>query len=116
MEESWKERFDRQYEPLGEDEYNSSWKFGAPSPLSLKAFIQEEIALVVRGERAKIRKCMFQIQEYPQKVFHLYGGKLPWVIFDGKADEKEKMAIYEAAFRDFTGLLNKFLDTPTEGE
>lgn len=66
-------------------------------------------AKAVEGEKNKIRKAITLIQEYPQEVFHMYEGKLPWVIFEGRADEREKRAIYEAAFRDFTGLLKKLL-------
>lgn len=36
---SWEKSFDENYEPLGNDEYDTRWKFGAPSPLSLKRFI-----------------------------------------------------------------------------
>ena len=39
----WEMEFDRNYEPLGDDEYNTRWKYGAPSPLSLKRFISSVI-------------------------------------------------------------------------
>lgn len=71
-------------------------------------------AKAVEGEKNKIRKAITLIQEYPQEVFHMYEGKLPWVIFEGRADEREKRAIYEAAFRDFTGLLKRFLEPHTD--
>lgn len=48
-----------------------------------------------------------EVEDYPRKIFELYEGKLPFVIFKGKADEAEKMTIYTQAFKDVLSLLSQ---------
>jgi len=50
------------------------------------------------------------IIEFHKKQLKLYKGKLPFMAFPGKADEKEKITIYEQALRDIIGLLRSKKD------
>ena len=46
-----------------------------------------------------------EMREYPKKLFELYNGKMPWVIFQGKADEEEKFTLYKLGFEDAMKIL-----------
>ena len=64
----------------------------------------EKIAQARADER---REIVEKIENYPKIVLELHGGKIPWVVFQGKADEAEKFAIYEMAFRDVLNLIKE---------
>ena len=72
----------------------------APRPKSeVRRRINELLAL----QLARIREGT---KEHLNKQLSLFGGKLPFVIFGGKADEEEKIAIYRQALNDFLALLD----------
>ena len=47
--------FDEQYSPIIKDESNSSWKYGAPSPNSMKIFLSSSITQAIAEERERVR-------------------------------------------------------------
>jgi len=70
--------------------------------LPQKAFLTESIAQAIAEEKARVRGVM---KEYPNKLFELNNGKMPWVIFQGKADEEEKFTLYKLGFEDAVKIL-----------
>ena len=50
-----------------------------------------------------------ELTEILSKQLAIYGGKLPFHIFNGKADENEKITIYEQALKDVTPIFRKSL-------
>lgn len=48
-----------------------------------------------------------EISEYRGHQIMLYGDKLPFVVFGGKADEVEKNTIYDQAFKDIISRLSE---------
>ena len=53
-----------------------------------------------------IKDALEKMREYPKKMYELNNGKLPWVVFGGKADEEEKFAIYKLGFEDAIKILS----------
>jgi hypothetical protein len=49
------------------------------------------------------------IEDY-KAMLKLYGGKLPFVVFPGKADEEEKVAIYWQAINDFNQTIQEVIN------
>lgn len=73
------------------------------SILSVKSHIFNQIIIpLLEGVRA-------EFAEYTEKQLKLYDGKLPFVVWEGKADEKEKITIYEQAMKDTAEILSTLL-------
>lgn len=69
------------------------------------SFIQSEIDLAKEEERKEIVEM---VSGYPEKLIKIMpSGKLPFVIFGGKAYEEEKKTIYFQAFKDIINLITK---------
>jgi len=52
------EEFDEQYSPIIKDQSNSSWKYGAPSPNSMKIFLTSKIAQAVAEAEKKLLRTL----------------------------------------------------------
>lgn len=60
---------------------------------------------MVKAERERV---IDHIRQYRGRQVLAYGNdKLPFVIWEGKADEKEKITIYEQAFKDILQALTQ---------
>ena len=70
----------------------------------LKDFFRQELT---HAREEGFERAVSIVENYPKMVLELHGGKLPWIIFQGKADEDEKKQIYEMAFRDILQALHK---------
>lgn len=56
-----------------------------------------------------IEDCEYSIKEFNTRQLQAFDGKLPFVMFEGKADEKEKLTIYEQGMRDAITALRSLL-------
>lgn len=65
-----------------------------------------EKALQHLQEEAR-REVVERIKSLRSRQIEAYGDKLPFVMFEGKADEKEKITIYEQAFKDILQSLEE---------
>jgi len=74
---------------------------------NIKSEVRRRIYEALAEEKARVRGVM---KEYPNKLFELNNGKMPWVIFQGKADEEEKFTLYKLGFEDAMKILAS-LDT-----
>lgn len=87
--ESWEERFDEKFKDSFTLGAMESWEDGKV----VKSFI-----------RALLSKQAEEISEavkfLGKEQIELYKGKLPFIMFMGKADEQEKIAIYRQALSD----------------
>ena len=61
---------------------------------------------VKEAEQEMLKRVVGEMKEYPKKLFELNNGKMPWVIFQGKADEGEKFTLYKLGFEDAMNLLS----------
>lgn len=104
-----KERFEKEFNSLygiNVSVLNSEpVMIGNPPIVDLLSFIQSEINLAVEKREKEI---VDMVSEYPEKLIKIMpSGKLPFVIFGGKADEEEKKTIYFQAFKDVINLIIK---------
>ena len=74
---------------------------------NIKSFISQELQhAYTQGRESAVEEVRGLIRDYPQKIRDIMPeGKLPFVIFQGKADEGEKWTIYEQAYKDILALL-----------
>ncbi len=77
------------------------------NPEALVVFATQISQLFDRILEEKAGKIEKEIKKSFNEEIALYGGKLPFVVFGGKADEKEKITIYEQGIKD---TLRKAID------
>jgi len=70
---------------------------------NIKSEVRRRIYEALAEEQARVRGVM---KEYPNMLFELNNGKMPWVIFQGKADEEEKFTLYKLGFEDAMKILS----------
>lgn len=81
------------------------WHKAVPAIYKALEIILEEIII---GEKSEIK---WLIENYKYKLLTtMPDGKLPFVVFKGKADEEEKKSIYFHAFDDIIKLLKKSIN------
>ena len=78
--------------------YEESRKYSTAQERNLISIFHQAIT----EERERV---VGEMREYPKKLFELYNGKMPWVIFQGKADEEEKFTLYKLGFEDAMKIL-----------
>jgi len=81
--------------------------FNEEQTKAVNALVSTSIQQAIAEERERVRGVM---KAYPNKLFELNNGKMPWVIFQGKADEEEKFTLYKLGFEDAMKILAS-LDT-----
>ena len=64
------------------------------------------ITKIQEAEQEMIKRVVGEMREYPKMIFELNNGKIPWVIWQGKADEGEKFALYKLGFDDACKILS----------
>lgn len=66
----------------------------------------------IEGEVQKMKnQTSIEFQDYPSKVWKINNGKMPFVMWNGKADEEEKFQIWRTGFMEASGLTKKvFID------
>lgn len=62
----------------------------------LKSFLTSSL----NGLADMIAKEVDSKRSFPSKMFQIYEGKMPFAVFEGKADEKEKYQIFKLGFND----------------
>ena len=60
-----------------------------------------------KGREAERKESVEMLTKYPQKIYDLYGGKMPWVMFEGTASEDEKRNWHQHAFNDVIKLITQ---------
>ncbi len=96
--DSWREEFSKRYSRVQNNDYNEVLSF---------------IEKTLQAQRTEdIKNLIKEIDEYPERLFELMPDhKLPFVVFNGKADEAEKWTIYIQGFNDMRDLLrSKIID------
>ncbi len=94
---NWERKLDEWLESNGTDlSIHSAWL-----PSELKTFIHT----LLTEQREEIMK---EAEQYLGRINTLFPDAMPFVIFEGKADEKEKRTIYFQAFKDFINLIRNF--------
>lgn len=69
----------------------------------IKDFWAEKMSLIYDKAVEEMRE---KIEKYPEKLRSIMPeGKLPFVVFQGKATEEEKWVIYSQAFKDILSTL-----------
>ena len=71
--------------------------------IQIKELLAESIQQALAEERERV---VGEMKEYPKKLFELNNGKMPWVIWQGKADEEEKFTLYKLGFEDAIKILS----------
>jgi tyrosine-protein phosphatase YwqE len=71
----------------------------------LYQFIEKSYQL---GREEVVGEIEKTAQEYFSKMININNGKLPYVIFGGKADENEKITLYKSGFDDLLKLITSF--------
>lgn len=70
---------------------------------SIRNFLGAELHLIYDKAVEEMRE---KIEQYPEKLKSIMPeGKLPFVVFQGKATEEEKWVIYSQAFKDILSTL-----------
>ncbi len=68
----------------------------------IKDFLQSSLT----SYKSQILKEIGEVvKDYFARQSEMCGGKIPFVIFEGKADEKEKITIYEKGIQDTLGII-----------
>lgn len=112
--ENYIEEFDKEFcvkdDILGKEKYGSATFYPASR---IKSFLRSSLTQIVeetkRDFSKQIRDAMlFNFNEQ----MRIYEGKLPFVVFGGKADEIEKNTIYSQAVADHCALVNSLTPKP----
>lgn len=79
--------------------------------IEIKALLQQRMD-EIEGEVQKMKnQTSIEFQDYPSKVWKINNGKMPFVMWNGKADEEEKFQIWRTGFMEASGLTKKvFID------
>ena len=91
----WEKSFDKDF-PNEESGYLNSKKehVNLFNPAVDARQIKSFISSLLKSQKEEIKRG---IKERYQIMIKLYNGKFPFVVFEGKADEIEKIAIYRQA-------------------
>ena len=84
-------------------------KTGDPDKIVKEAFEGCINAFSRYDRTALITRIKGEVEELGTTQIELFNGKLPFVIFDGKADESEKIAIYRQALTDLLNRIDKIV-------
>jgi hypothetical protein len=74
-------------------------------------FLLNEISL---SEQSLLERVEKEIQDYFTRMININDGKLPYVIFGGKADENEKITLYKSGLDDALKILTSLKHLPQE--
>jgi hypothetical protein len=120
--EEWEERFDIAFPTggltgwIGEPSYPADLCCGDECSSDcdkrkrkkIKSFIKAEKAKSkLEGEQEFSEKIIEEIREYLPRMLQVCGGKLPFVIFNGKADEDEKINLYKEGLEDAIKIIRR---------
>ncbi len=74
------------------------------------AFLSSELRSMREKTIGEIKNALaIELTEYPNKMWTLNDGKMPFVIWEGKADEVEKFHIWRTGFIDATNLVKRYI-------
>ena len=77
----------------------------------IKNFLHTQISL---SEQSLLERVEKEIQDYFTRMININDGKLPYVIFGGKADENEKITLYKSGLDDALKILTSLKHLPQE--
>ena len=97
--EMWDRKAEMPYIALTNEEQESDRK----ETRNYLPLLEKAITQAIAEERKMVLR---EMKEYPKKLFELTNGKMPWVIWQGKADEEEKFTLYKLGFEDAIKILS----------
>ena len=68
----------------------------------------------MKPEKELLKQLYLELEAYPQKVWKMYDGKLPFVFWKGKADENEKYQIWRTGITDAMSIVKRFINVKVE--
>ena len=104
----------------GEEKFEKKFPFSIIEPITshnlkshIKQFRKQEYISIIKGEierkKIQLNQIAIEFTDYPSKMWKLHNGKMPFVLWKGKADEDEKFQIWRTGFNEASNMTRKIL-------